>query len=370
MSIRPYSQLSDFNKDEKKYDLLIIAGNEQDRKTFKAHISILSTRSIYFRAALSETWLRRKEQYYVFEKPNVAPELFKVILGYLYTRNVNIDGWSEIAILKLLIASDELLLEGLVEIIQNNFIKSKETFILMQPIQVLDLVFRLESCKKLTLLCLKMCAADARNIFLHNPQPLEEEMLISLLRRDDLLIEEVELWKYVIRWGLDKHPQVDRDPTKWSADNVNQIKTSINVMINLIRFFSMSPNEYREEVRQYWRLLPKRLIKELQNHNVPLYNQKKKAESKSSPFLKRHNTVFVSWQGYPATDSELRKIFDGLDIKVIRPCPTQSSAYIDFNTMDSMIRALAKDGKNIAGYIRLRINASRLTFSSTFTIYK
>ena len=85
--------------------------------------------------------------------------------------------------------------------------------------------------------------------------------------------------------------------------------------------------------------------------------------------------MFVSWQGYPATDSELRKIFDGLDvranslmhreflrerwfktkrpvyiffvtqIKVIRPCPTQSSAYIDFNTMDSMISALAKDGK-------------------------
>jgi len=35
----------------------------------------------------------------------------------------------------------------------------------------------------------------------------------------------------------------------------------------------------------------------------------------SSPFLKRHNTVFVSWQGYPATDSELRKLFDGLDVR-------------------------------------------------------
>ena len=113
----------------------------------------------------------------------------------------------------------------------------------------------------------------------YNPQPLEEDILISLLRRDDLLIEEVELWKYVLRWVLDKHPRVDHDPRKWSADNVNQIKASIKVMINLIRFFSLSPNEYREEVRQYGRLLPKRLVKELQNYNVPLYNQKK-TESK------------------------------------------------------------------------------------------
>jgi len=84
MSILPYSRLSDFDKassNEKKYDLLIVAGDGQDRKTFKAHIPILSTRSIYFRAALSETWLKKKEEYYVFEKPNVAPELFKVILG-------------------------------------------------------------------------------------------------------------------------------------------------------------------------------------------------------------------------------------------------------------------------------------------------
>jgi len=193
---------------------------------------------------------------------------------------VNIDNLSEIAIIKLLIASDELLLEELIEIVQNYFIKSKEAFLFMQPVLVLDFVFRLESCKKLTLFCLEMCAANAKNILFHNPkQPLEEDILISLLRRDDLLIEEVELWKYVLRWVLDKHPRVDHDPRKWSADNVNQIKASIKVMINFIRFFLLTPNEYREEVRQYWRLLPKRLMKELQNYNVPLYNQKK-TESK------------------------------------------------------------------------------------------
>ena len=127
--------------------------------------------------------------------------------------------------------------------------------------------------------------------------------------------------------------------------------------------------------------------------------------------------MYVSWRGSPATVQELLQLFKGLDvrtnismyrelaffiwelvvetnpfflfsiqIKCIRPCPTQPFAYIDLNTIDSMIKALEKDGKvfglllvrlifyifryeslasyffftykDIAGYVKLRIHAS------------
>ncbi|CAG8656209.1 3689_t:CDS:2 [Paraglomus brasilianum] len=45
------------------------------------------------------------------------------------------------------------------------------------------------------------------NVFLKNPQPLEEDVLVCLLQRDDLQIREVDLWKYILRWALDKHPR-------------------------------------------------------------------------------------------------------------------------------------------------------------------
>ena len=66
----------------KNFDLLLYAGCERNRKEFKVHTQILCARSTYFQAALSEKWLKKEGDYYVFEKANVEADVFEIILRY------------------------------------------------------------------------------------------------------------------------------------------------------------------------------------------------------------------------------------------------------------------------------------------------
>ena len=63
-----------------KYDLQIVAGQGPDTKTFKAHSLILCARSSYFNTALSPLQSREANGMVTFNKHNIAPNVFSIIL--------------------------------------------------------------------------------------------------------------------------------------------------------------------------------------------------------------------------------------------------------------------------------------------------
>ena len=63
-----------------KYDVQIVAGQSPDTKTFEAHSVILCARSSYFNAALSSAQSKEDNGKLVFHKPNIAPNIFSIIL--------------------------------------------------------------------------------------------------------------------------------------------------------------------------------------------------------------------------------------------------------------------------------------------------
>src|SRR5689334_17294541 len=63
------------------YDVEIKIGNGNNVKIFKAHSHILKARSLYFRSALSNNWVERSENGIIlFEKENISPKIFEIIL--------------------------------------------------------------------------------------------------------------------------------------------------------------------------------------------------------------------------------------------------------------------------------------------------
>ena len=63
------------------YDVEIKIGSGDYVKIFKAHSHILKARSLYFRTALSDNWVKRSDNGIIlFEKENLSPKIFEVIL--------------------------------------------------------------------------------------------------------------------------------------------------------------------------------------------------------------------------------------------------------------------------------------------------
>lgn len=79
----PDELLNDFEKllsSGNNYDVIIKAGKNENIRSFYTHSLILSSRSTYFKAALSKNWARKKYGIVVFNKPNINPKIMELIL--------------------------------------------------------------------------------------------------------------------------------------------------------------------------------------------------------------------------------------------------------------------------------------------------
>ncbi|CAB4430715.1 unnamed protein product [Rhizophagus irregularis] len=74
-------------------------------------ITILSLR-------ISNEWAEKKDGKFIFKKPNISPQLFNIILRFIYCGNIELKNLQGPDVLKLLIAVDELNIHPLVSHIQ------------------------------------------------------------------------------------------------------------------------------------------------------------------------------------------------------------------------------------------------------------
>ena len=72
--------LSNLLNNHDDYNVKIIIGKEPNIREFKLHSLILSSRSNYFKAALSSRWAREENGITIFEKPNILPLVFEVLV--------------------------------------------------------------------------------------------------------------------------------------------------------------------------------------------------------------------------------------------------------------------------------------------------
>ncbi|GES76303.1 BTB/POZ domain-containing protein [Rhizophagus clarus] len=265
--------LAELSNDYKKlfeteigYDVIIYAGEEPNVKEIHAHSNILCVRSQYFRTAFSNEWAKKEDGRFILRKQNIKPHLFDIILRFIYCGTIELKNLQGPDVLNLLIAVDELNIHSLITYIQEYLI-------------------------------------DHQTEFLHqNPTA---PLLELLLKRDDLNMDEIEIWNSLLKWCFAQQNVVN-DPTKWSKDDITKIERSLHRFIPLIRFYDIEPTEFFYKVYCYKEILPLDLIHDLlEYHIVP--NKKIKANKPPSrkPNLKfkldssliesNHVPLFASW---------------------------------------------------------------------------
>ncbi|CAG8439177.1 9269_t:CDS:2 [Funneliformis caledonium] len=256
-----FSHLLDESDD---YDVIIYAGKEPNVKKFHAHTVILRARSPYFRRALSRDWARKENGSIVFQKPNIAHEVFDVILKYIYSGTADLLAQEGGIILNLLTASDELNLQELIVYAQDHLIQQKSDWLQENVIQVLHTVGYLEACKDLQNFCLGLICQDPYWLFeSNNFCSLDESVLVPLLKRDDLLMEEIEIWDHLIEWGIAQNISLNENISTWTPQNFETLKGTLEHCIPLIRYFNIDSSDYWDKLRPFRQILPSKLHEDL-----------------------------------------------------------------------------------------------------------
>jgi hypothetical protein len=180
---------------------------------------------------------------------------------------VDLSEQSDIDILELLVASDELDLEELFEYAQDHLIENRSNWVHQNLILVFHKVFPLSNCKKLQNHCVESVSADPQSFITSKDFPLLDKVILyELLKRDDFLIEEHIAWDYLIKWGIEQTPGLgseNSDIIKWNDENYEALKKTLSEFIPLIRFSEISSSDFYDKVYPYKAIIPNNVYEEV-----------------------------------------------------------------------------------------------------------
>jgi hypothetical protein len=189
----------------------------------------------------------------------------------MYTGLIDLDILQGKDLLRLLVATEELELQKLNAHIQVHLISKQTEFVQEDVIIVLQTVLQNEKCTVLKDFCLDTICKEPKLLFDSSKfYSLDESILKIILQQDDLAVEELEIWQYLLKWGIDKmENKIDIDNvTQWTSENFEELENILHDYIPLIRWFQISPKDFWRKVKPFKKLLPEQLYEDIIGQNL------------------------------------------------------------------------------------------------------
>ncbi|RHZ86359.1 hypothetical protein Glove_52g9 [Diversispora epigaea] len=128
---------------------------------------------------------------------------------------------------------------------------------------------------------------------------LQETALISILKRDDLNVEEIKIWDNVITWGIAQNPFTPVSPTDFSPPLGGE------------KFVGDTGEDIWEKVKPYEKILEKQLCDDMIQHNITISTPRLSSRV-NEPFSiiinKEHVAELSSWIDRKSTTYSLENI--------------------------------------------------------------
>ncbi|RGB30658.1 hypothetical protein C1646_793420 [Rhizophagus diaphanus] len=246
---------------EEEYNVIIYSGENENIKEFHAHSILLRIRSQYFRLAFSKERSEKKDGKYVFNFPNISPQFFKIILRFIYCGKIDLSKFQGPDILKLLIAVDELKIQALILCIQEYLIKHQHEFLQQNPLEILETVYQHETFTELWNYCLEEICTEPDTLFESDKfSNLKAPLLELLLKRDDLSLNEIDIWGSLIKWSYAQHPSIQQDVKKWNKEEITIMERTLHKFIPLIRFYHVDSEDFFLKVYPFKILIPEDIL--------------------------------------------------------------------------------------------------------------
>ncbi|RHZ72858.1 hypothetical protein Glove_236g48 [Diversispora epigaea] len=230
---------------------------------YKVHSIILQSRSPYFKKKFDEITFN-ENHVKILKLPNISVRVFNIIIKYIYSGKISLEKLENSVIFDLLIASNELELDELVEHLQSHLVNDNASWLRLNFAQVYRTSYQVKSFKIIQDFCDDIIIKHPNTIFgseiFHS---LPEDILISILKRDDLPLEEGKIWEYIVQWGKAKNPNLPTSLNEWTSTNFITLKETLKGCLPHIRYFNISGEDVVEKIYPYQQLLEHRLFSDI-----------------------------------------------------------------------------------------------------------
>ncbi|RIB12770.1 ICP0-binding domain of ubiquitin-specific protease 7-domain-containing protein [Gigaspora rosea] len=249
------SNLNELFKNNEEYNVIIEVGQEPNIHTFKVHSNILSSRCLYFKDKLAAITYNDNNMK-VIKQANVSIEVFDIIIKYIYNGIISLETVDASVIFELLIASSEFGLAELIKQIQLFLIENHTSWLRLNFSLIYQAVLKSNNLKDLQQFYENIIDKHPNIIFDSDDFPaLSENILIYILKLDNLQMNEGKIWDYVIKWGIARNPSLPPKLDQWSEVHFLALKNSLQNCLPLIRYFQTSGEDIFDKVRPYRKIL-------------------------------------------------------------------------------------------------------------------
>lgn len=153
----------------------------------------------------------------------------------------------------------------MVDYLQDYLTKRKSFWIEQNVIRIYQTSLKIQKFKILTSYCENIIKQEPTLLFeSENLTTLEKRNLINIIKWDDLPIREIKIWRGLVKWSIGQKPSMNVVTNNWNDSDFKEFERRVKDYIPHIRFFSITSDEYSDDVRSFRKILPQNLIEKLE----------------------------------------------------------------------------------------------------------
>ncbi|GES83724.1 carbohydrate-binding module family 13 protein [Rhizophagus clarus] len=194
--------------------------------------------------------------------PNILPEIFQIILRYIYGGKLSLKEYNDLDIFNILVAANELSLLELIIYLQSFLIKNKTKWMEQNFSLIYQMSFE-NTFLDLQKFCKELISKQPEKIF-NSPDftSISEKVLISLIQHDKIKMSEAQVWEYVLKWGITQNPGLPSDLSSYSNNDFNTLKDTLKQCITFVKFTKFTSIEFLNKVYPYKKIIPEELYED------------------------------------------------------------------------------------------------------------
>ena len=127
-------------------------------------------------------------------------------------------------------------------------------------------------------------------------------------------MNEIQVWKHVLKWGLAQNPELPTNPTDFSKDDFKILKNTLQQCVPFVKFRNLTSKEFTDGVLPYKKILPKELYNNLLKSFLNLLNPNSKPNDKPEPHIPKEINPNIVNSTRTTKKSNLKTIFIGSKI--------------------------------------------------------